>query len=90
VRWRIDHGFERHGLRPRVSGEFEDGALPVTFGAAGMGVLAVPDLIHDKLSTRCEVQRIGGCDGVKEHFFAIGTERKIQQLLVLRLLPPGV
>ncbi len=90
VRYRIDQWFERHGLRPRVSGEFEDSALLVTFGAAGMGVFAAPDLIHDKLSARYEVQRIGGCDGVEEHFFAIGTERKIQHPLVQRLLPPGV
>jgi LysR family transcriptional activator of nhaA len=90
VRYRIDHWFERHGVRPRVSGEFEDSALLVTFGAAGMGVFAAPDLIHDKLSARYEVQRIGGCDGVEEHFFAVGTERKIQHPLVQRLLPPGV
>jgi LysR family transcriptional activator of nhaA len=88
VRHRIDLWFERLGLRPRVAGEFEDSALLVTFGAAGMGVFAAPDLIHDKLSARYEVQRIGACDGVEEHFFAIGTERKIQHPLVQRLLPP--
>ena len=55
---------------------------------AGMGVFAAPDLVHDKLSARYEVKRIGACDGVEEHFFAIGTERKIQHPLVQRLLPP--
>jgi LysR family transcriptional regulator, transcriptional activator of nhaA len=88
VRYRIDHWFEALGLRPRVAGEFEDSALLVTFGAAGMGVFAAPDLIHDKLSARYEVRRIGPCDGVEEHFFAIGTERRIQHPLVQRLLPP--
>lgn len=88
VRYRIDHWFERHGLRARVAGEFEDSALLVTFGAAGMGVFAAPDLVHDKLCQRYEVGRIGPCDGVEEYFFAIGTERKIQHPLVQRLLPP--
>jgi LysR family transcriptional activator of nhaA len=88
VRHRIDQWFERLGLRPHVVGEFEDSALQVTFGAAGMGVFAAPDLIHDKLSARYEVRRIGACDGVEEHFFAIGNERKIQHPLVQRLLPP--
>jgi LysR family transcriptional regulator, transcriptional activator of nhaA len=88
VRHRIDHWFERLGLRPRVAGEFEDSALLVTFGAAGMGVFAAPDLIHDKLSARYGVQRVGPCDGVEEHFFAIGTERRIQHPLAQRLLPP--
>ena len=87
MRHRIDQWFERLGLRPRVAGEFEDSALLVTFGAAGMGVFAAPDLIHDKLSARYEVSRIGACEGVEEHFFAIGTERKIQHPLVQRLLP---
>ena len=90
VRYRIDLWFEQQGVRPRVAGEFEDSALLVTFGAAGMGVFAAPDLIHDKLSARYEVQRIGACDGVEEHFFAIGTERKIQHPLVQRLLPPRI
>jgi LysR family transcriptional activator of nhaA len=88
VRHRIDLWFERLGVRPRVVGEFEDSALTVTFGAAGMGVFAAPDLIHDKLSERYKVKRIGDCGGVEEHFFAIGTERKIQHPLVQRLLPP--
>ena len=88
VRWRIDHWFERLGVRPRVAGEFEDSALLVTFGAAGVGVFVAPDLIHDKLIARYGVQRVAACDGVEEHFFAIGTERRIQHPLVQRLLPP--
>jgi LysR family transcriptional activator of nhaA len=55
-----------------------------------MGVFAAPDLIHDKLSARYEVKRIGDCGGVEEHFFAIGSERKIQHPLVQRLLPRRV
>ena len=87
VRARLDQWFERLELRPRVVGEFEDSALLVTFGAAGMGVFPAPELIHDKLTSRYDVQRIGPCDGVEEHFFAIGTEKKIQHPLVQRLLP---
>ena len=30
----------------------------------------------------------GPCDGVEEHFFAIGTEKKVLHPLVQRLLPP--
>jgi LysR family transcriptional activator of nhaA len=32
------------------------------------------------------VQRLGACEGVKENFFAIGTEKKVQHPLVQRLL----
>jgi LysR family transcriptional activator of nhaA len=87
VRQRLDAWFERHALRPRVVGEFEDNALLVTFGAAGMGVFPAPELLDDKLQSRYEVQRIAACDGVEEQFFAIAAEKKVLHPLVQRLLP---
>ena len=89
VRSGLDHWFERLGLRPRVVGEFEDSALLVTFGAAGMGVFPAAELIDEKLTSRYDVKRIGPCEGVEEHFFAIGTEKKVAHPYVLRLLPAG-
>jgi LysR family transcriptional activator of nhaA len=70
-----------------VVGEFEDNALLVTFGAAGMGVFPAPELLDDKLATRYDVQRVAACDGVEEQFFAIATEKKVLHPLVQRLLP---
>ena len=87
ARPRIDHWFERHGIHPRIVGEFEDSALLATFGAAGMGVFPAAVLVQDKLSARYAVTRIGDCGAVEEHFFAIGTERKVLHPLVQRLLP---
>ena len=78
---------ERIGVRPRVVGEFEDSALLATFGAAGMGVFPAAELIHDKLTSRYDVKRLGPCDGVEEHFFAMGTDKKVLHPLVQRLLP---
>ena len=86
VRARIDQWFERLGMRPRVAGEFEDSALLKTFGAAGMGVFPAAELVQDELVSRYGVRRVGACDGVEEHFFAIGTEKKVQHPLVQRLL----
>jgi LysR family transcriptional activator of nhaA len=86
VRLRIDHWFERQGLRPRVVGEFEDSALLKTFAAGGMGVFPAATRVHDDLMARYHVRRIGECDGVEEHFYAIGTERRVQHPLVQRLL----
>jgi LysR family transcriptional regulator, transcriptional activator of nhaA len=86
VRMRIDRWFERNGLHPRVVGEFEDSALLKTFAAGGMGVFPAATRVHDDLVQRYRVRRIGPCDGVEEHFFAIGTERRVQHPLVQRLL----
>ena len=89
VRSRLDHWFENLAIRPRIVGEFEDSALLKTFGASGMGIFPVAAWVHDDLVARYQVQRLGLCDGVTEHFFAIGTEKKVQHPLVLRLLHPS-
>ena len=91
VRSRIDHWFERLGIKPNIVGEFEDSALLKTFGAAGMGVFPAADLTHVELMERYNVKRVGACDGVAEHFYAIGAHKKVLhplvQQLVSRLLP---
>ncbi len=86
MRSSLDRWFEREGVRPQVVGEFEDSALLKTFGASGMGVFPAVALVHDELTARYGVRRIGICDGVDEHFVAIGTERKVHHPLVQRML----
>ncbi|HRH15877.1 MAG TPA: LysR family transcriptional regulator [Aquabacterium sp.] len=87
VRSRLDHWFETQGIVPKVVGEFQDSALLATFGSAGMGVFPAAEWVEDQLISRYDVQRIGPCTGVDEHFFAIGTEKKVMHPLVQRLLP---
>ncbi|PXW95192.1 LysR family transcriptional regulator [Sphaerotilus hippei] len=86
VRGRLDLWFEQQGLRPHVVGEFEDNALLKAFGAHGMGVFPADELVEDELASRYGLSRVGACEGVQEHFFAIGTERRVQHPLVQRLL----
>ena len=89
VRPRIDHWFERLSIKPKLVGEFEDSALLKTFGAAGLGVFPAADLVHTELVERYGVIRIGACEGVEEHFYAIGAHKKVLHPLVQKLLPPG-
>jgi LysR family transcriptional activator of nhaA len=90
VRSRLDQWFEQRAIRPRIVGEFEDGALLKTFGASGMGVFPAAEWVHDDLLAHYAVQRLGPCDGVTEHFYAIGTEKKVHHPLVQRLLQPAL
>jgi LysR family transcriptional regulator, transcriptional activator of nhaA len=87
VRARLDQWFERGGIHPRVTGEFEDSALLKTFGAGGMGVFPAAELVGHELTDRYGVRRVGRCDGVEEHFFLIGADKKLTHPLVQRLLP---
>ena len=86
---RLEAWFEQQGIRPRIVGEFEDSALLKTFGANGMGVFPVAEWVHEELIAHYAVKRIGPCEGVTEHFFAVGTEKKGQHPLVQRLLRPS-
>ncbi|MBP6851749.1 MAG: LysR family transcriptional regulator [Rhodoferax sp.] len=88
VRARIDQWFERHGIHPRIVGEFEDSALMTTFGSGGMGVFPMAELLDEKLTNRYDLHLVGPCEGVEEHFYALGTEKKVLHPLVQRLLPP--
>lgn len=90
IRSRLDQWFERQAIKPHVIGEFEDSALLKTFGAAGMGIFPMASLVHEDLTTRYEVQRLGDCAGVEEHFFAIAASRKVLHPLVQKLFPAGV
>jgi LysR family transcriptional activator of nhaA len=83
---RLDMWFEQLGIRPRIVGEFEDSALLKTFGASGMGVFPAAEWGHENLISQYGVQRLGAYEGVTEHFFAIGTEKKVQHPLVQLLL----
>ena len=87
VRLRLDGWFERLGIRPNLVGEFDDSALLKTFGAAGMGVFPATDWVHDELATQFNVTRVGSCEGVEEHFYAIGAHKKVLHPLVQKLLP---
>ena len=86
VRVQIDTWFARYGVRPNVVGEFEDSALLKTFGAGGMGVFPAALLVHDDLLEHYRVKPVGGCDGVREQFYAIGTERRVQHPLIRKLV----
>jgi LysR family transcriptional activator of nhaA len=88
VRTGLDRWFESLGVQPKVVGEFEDSALLKTFGSAGMGVFPASTMVDDDLLSRYGVKRVGVSEGVTEHYFAIGTEKKVGHPLVAKLLPP--
>ena len=67
-------------------GEFEDSALLTTFGSSGMGVFPAPERMREKLEHGYGLTWVAPCDEVQEHFYAIGTARKVQHPLVQRLL----
>jgi LysR family transcriptional activator of nhaA len=64
--------------------------LLATFGASGMGVFPAAGRMREPLAKGYGLKWVAPCDGVQEHFYAIGTARKVQHPLVQRLLSATV
>lgn len=70
------------GVRPTIIGEFDDSALMKDFGRAGAGVFPVPATMAAELCDQYAVKEIGRTDALREQFFAITAERKLNDTLV--------
>ena len=77
LRW-----FESERLRPRIVGEFDDSALLMAFGQAGIGFFAAPTAIEDYIIRQHEVEVIGRIDTVREQIYAITNERKLSHPII--------
>ena len=77
IRGAIDQWLRRAGVRGRIAGEFEDGALLHEFGLAGHGVFAAPRLVERRLEAAGAIV-VARMEGVLERFFAITTDRRIR------------
>ena len=86
VRLRIDRWLERERIKPLIVGEFEDSALLMTFGAAGMGIFPAAVSINDELLESHKLDNIGSSDEIEEEFHLIYTQRKVLHPLLTRLL----
>ncbi len=74
----IEQWFTRHGIRPRIIGEFQDNALINVFGHSGSGIFAAPAAIEQEVKRYVRVGMLGRMDSVTEEFYAVSAERKIK------------
>lgn len=77
TRGRLEAWLARHGLRPRVVAEFDDGALMKAFGREGRGVFAAPTVLRADTQAQYGVTVLGSTEEIVEEFFAISAERRI-------------
>jgi LysR family transcriptional regulator, transcriptional activator of nhaA len=70
--------FNAHGIRPHVIGEFEDSALLKALAQEGHGVFASPAAVEREITKQYEVKPLGRVSEVREHFYAISSERRIR------------
>ncbi|MFJ3057334.1 transcriptional activator NhaR [Herbaspirillum sp. NPDC087042] len=85
VRPRLLRWFEKEKIRPRITGEFDDGALLLAFGDAGAGIFAAPAAIAAQISKQYGLVEIGKTAAVREQFYAISVERRLTHPAVLAI-----
>lgn len=77
IRRRLDDWFVKHGLQPRIVGEFDDPALMKAFGREGRGVFASPTVLEAETQAQYGVVTLARTDELAESFYAISPERRI-------------
>ena len=77
--------FDQLNIQPRIVGEFDDGALLMAFGQAGIGVFSAPSVIEAEIIKQYQVAPIGQTDQVRQQFYAISAERRLKHPAVVAI-----
>lgn len=85
VRPRLLKWFDKEHIRPRIVGEFDDGALLKEFGEAGAGIFCMPSVVSAQIKRQYGVLEVGRTNAVVEHFYAISIERRLSHPAVVAI-----
>lgn len=85
VRQQLEGWLTRYQIRPRIIGEFDDGALMTAFGREGRGVFMAPAVLEAETVAQFGVDVIGRTDELEEEFFAVSVERRITHPCVVAI-----
>jgi len=85
LRRSLDQWLDAQRIRPVAVAEFEDPALLKTFGQAGRGLFAGPSVIEREISRQYGVRVVGRLAEVRERFYAISAERRLEHTAVVAL-----
>lgn len=77
MRPQLEAWLARHALKPRVVGEFDDGALTQAFGREARGVFVSTAVLEQEIAALYEVRVIGRSDELVESYYGISVERRI-------------
>jgi len=85
ARRNLNYWFDSQGIRPQITGEFQDHALLRAFGQAGIRVFPIPSVFEKQIEQQGSLQRIGRTEDVRNRFYAISVERKLKHPAVLAI-----
>jgi len=85
LRQNLEQWFEARGIRPQVTGEVEDMAMLQVLGQHGHGLFVAPSVVADRICKHYEVITLGELPEVRERFYAISVERRLQHPAVVAI-----
>ncbi len=85
LRRSLEEWFDRHGIRPRIRGEFADSGLLKAFGGFGDGIFAAPTAVEADVKRMYGVRVVGREESIRERFFAISVEKRIKHPAVVAI-----
>lgn len=73
------------GVRPQLRGEFDDSALMSVFAEAGVGLFFGATVVERETCEQHGVQVVARVDAVRERFYAISVERRVNNPAVVAI-----
>lgn len=89
LRRSIEQWLATHNLRVDEVGEIDDAGLLRVFGAFGYGLFPVRSVLATEVEETHHVQAVGRLDGVREQYYAVTLERRVQNPLVSAIIASG-
>lgn len=86
LRTAIERWLTQHNLRVNVEGEFDDAAMMRTFGLHGRGLFPVRAALRAEVEEAPEMRRIGRLAGVRDRYYAISVERRVNHPAMAALI----
>ncbi len=83
LRRSLELWFSQQELKPKIIGEFSDGALLTSFGQAGAGIFVSPTAIKSEIMRQYNVEELGSVNSVTETYYAITADKHLKHEAVL-------
>lgn len=86
VRRALDQWFEAARVLPTLVAEFDDSSLMYAFGEGGKGIFPSPTVFEEEFRRRYNVHVVGRMPTVRQQFYAISVDRRMQHPAVLAII----
>ncbi len=83
MRSTVDLWFDAQGVRPRIIGEFADGAMMKMFARDGVGFIPVHSIAAEDAAATFRLAKVGSAPECQCHLHAITAERRLKHPAIL-------